>query len=202
MSNSIRLAALAGTLLVAACAPSAPEATPLSGDWTIDGDSSRLSYVSVKAGEIAESNRFSGLSGSVSADGNAVIEIDLATVNTGIDIRDGRMRDVLLNVAENPVATVSAQVDPKAFEALAIGDSVTQEVEALVSLTGIENTVFTELEVTRVAEDRVTAVSTVPIILDARAFELGDGLEQLRQLANLPSISPAVPVTFSITFER
>jgi polyisoprenoid-binding protein YceI len=202
MLNFTRTAAITGSLFLAACSQSAPEATPLAGEWTVDGADSRLSYVSVKAGDIAESNRFTGLSGSVSAEGKALIEIDLATVSTGVDIRDGRMRDILFNVAQNPVATVTAQLDPKAFEGMAIGESAIHPVEAVVKLKGIESSVYADLEVTRIANDKVVVATTEPIILDANSFDLGDGLAQLRELASLPSISTAVPVTFAFSFER
>jgi len=202
MLNFVRAAALAGSLIVAACSQATPEATPLAGDWSLDSKSSRLSYVSVKAGDIAESNRVTRVSGSVSASGAAALEIDLASVSTGVDIRNERMREVLFNVAQNPVATVTTQLDPKAFEGLAIGASVLQEIEATVSLKGIETSVFAEVEATRIANDRVLVATTDPIILDANSFDLAEGLEQLRGLAGLPSISTAVPVTFSLVFER
>ena len=63
-------------------------------------------------------------------------------------------------------------------------------------------TVYADLEVTRIANDKVVVATTEPIILDANSFDLGDGLAQLRELASLPSISTAVPVTFSFSFER
>jgi polyisoprenoid-binding protein YceI len=202
MPQFSRIAVIAVTLFLAACSKAAPEATPLDGDWTLDGEASRLSYVSVKAGDIAEVNRFAELSGSVSANGVAAIEIELASVSTGIDIRDGRMRDVLFNVAQNPFATVTAQIDPKDLDGLKIGDSTIQPVEAVVKLKGIESSVYADLEVTRIANDKVVVATTEPIILDANSFDLGDGLAQLRDLASLPSISTAVPVTFSFSFER
>ena len=76
------LAALA--LGLAACAQPAGDApkdaataaAPLAGSaWTLDPAGSRLSYVSIKAGEVAEANRFDRLSGAVAADGSATLDI-------------------------------------------------------------------------------------------------------------------------------
>jgi len=193
---------LSSCVFIAACSQGPAEAPPLAGAWTVDGDASHLAYVTVKAGEIAETNEFAGLSGTVTAEGAATIEIDLASVDTGIDIRNERMREVFFNIAENPSATVTAQLDPAAFSGLGIGETMVQPVEAQLSLVGVEKTILTELAVTRTAENRVLAATTDPIIIDAGAYGLDGGLAQLQELAGLPSITPVTPVTFTIAFEQ
>ena len=203
MFKLVRPLFAAPMLLLAACSQAPAEPSPLAqGDWTLDSDDSTLSYVTVKAGEIAEVNGFNALSGSVAENGNAQIEIDLASVNTGIDIRDERMREVFFKVADNPSATINAQIDPAAFGSLGVGESITRPVSATVSLAGVEREVETELVATRIADDRVLVVPAAPIIVEAGSFGLEEGLGKLQELAGLPSITPAVPVTFSLTFER
>lgn len=177
-------------------------ASVTDGTWTLDGAGSRLSYVSIKAGEIAEANRFDKLSGSVAADGTATLDIDLASVYTGVDIRNERMREIFFEVAGNPKAVVTAKLDPAAFAGLAVGQSITRSMNATVALKGVENPVETEVLVTRVSADRVTVVPTVPVIISTDMFELTDELGELRALAQLPSITPAVPVTFALAFTR
>jgi hypothetical protein len=58
------------------------------------------------------------------------------------------------------------------------------------------------VRVTRIAEDRVLATSVEPVIVDAGTLELTEKLAQLQEIAGLPSITPAVPVTFTIAFQR
>ena len=41
-----------------------------------------------------------------------------------------------------------------------------------------------------------------PIIVKADAFALVDGIESLREIAGLPSISRSVPVSFSLLFSQ
>lgn len=203
MTTALRTFFAAALLGLAACSQAPAEAPPLAeGTWTVDGEASRLSYVSVKSGEIAENNSFSGLSGSVAPDGAATVEIDLATVSTGVDIRNERMREIFFNVAEFPTATITAQVDPAAFEALEIGASTSQPLKGTLSVKDAETSIDTEVNVTRIADDRVLVVSKDPVIVYADALDLTEGLAQLQELAGLPSITPAVPVTFSIAFER
>jgi hypothetical protein len=172
------------------------------GTWTLEPATSRLSYVSIKAGEVAEANRFDRLSGTVAADGSATIDIDLASVNTGVDIRNERMRDIFFQVIDNPTATVTAKLDPAAFAALAVGQSISRPLKGTVSIKGAQSDIETDVLVTRVSADRVTVVPTAPVIISTDMFELTDELGELRALAQLPSITPAVPVTFTLSFSR
>lgn len=203
VTTLIRPATPAALLFLAACsqAPSAPPALTES-TWTVDSAASTLSYVSIKADQFAETNMFEKLSGSVSAEGAASIEVDLASVKTGVDIRDERMRDVLFVVSENPTANVTAQVDPASFGALGVGESAPAMLEGTLSLNGIEAPFQAETTVTRAGPDRVLVVSDKPVIVEAGQFNLTEGLGKLQELAGLPSITPVAPVTFSITFER
>jgi len=199
--------ALAAGLSACAQPAAAPEDAAASapvteGAWTLDAATSRLAYVSIKAGEIAENNAFETLAGTVAADGTATLEIDLASVNTGVDIRNERMREIFFDVANNPKASVTAKLDPAAFAGLAVGQSLTRPLEAKLALKGVEAPLATEVLVTRVAEDRVTVVPTAPVIVTTDMFELTDELGELRALAQLPSITPAVPVTFTLAFTR
>jgi hypothetical protein len=209
----VRLGVLAAALVLslAACADPAADApkdaateaaSVTEGTWALDPAGSRLSYVSIKAGEIAEANRFDKLSGSVAADGTATLDIDLASVNTGVDIRNERMREIFFDVAGNPKAVVTAKLDPAAFAGLAVGQSITRSMNATVALKGVESAIETEVLVTRVSDDRVTVVPTAPVIISTDMFELTDELGELRALAQLPSITPAVPVTFTLAFTR
>jgi polyisoprenoid-binding protein YceI len=211
--SMLRPAVLAAVLALglAACAEPAAVApkdgaaqiTPVTeGAWTLDAAGSRLSYVSIKAGEVAEANRFDTLSGSVAADGTATLDINLASVNTGVDIRNERMRDIFFQVADNPKATVTAKLDPTAFAGLAVGQSLTRPLKATVAIKGATSDVETEVLVTRVSDDRVTVVPTAPVIISTDMFGLTDELGELRALAQLPSITPAVPVTFTLAFTR
>ena len=177
-------------------------AAVIEGAWTLDSAGSRLAYVSTKAGEVAENNRFDRMSGSVAQDGTARLDIDLASVNTGVDIRNERMREIFFGVAEFPKAEVTAKLDPAAFAGLAVGQSLARPLTASVTIKGVASEVETEVLVTRVAADRVLVVPTAPVIVSTDMFGLTDELGELRALAQLPSITPAVPVTFTLAFKR
>lgn len=199
----MRITAAAALTFTAACAQGPAEPTPLAqGAWSVDAAASSLSYVSVKSGEIAEANSFTGLSGSVTPEGAASLEIDLSSIETKVDIRNERMRDIFFEVATHPKAKVTAKIDPAAFDTLAVGASVTQPLEATLSVKGVEAPVETQVSVTRTGENSVLVTSTEPVIVYADALELTEGLAKLQEIAGLPSITPAVPVSFSIAFKR
>lgn len=201
--------AFALTLGLAACAqqaadtpgdaPSSPAAVT-EGTWTLDPAASQITYVSIKAGEVAEANRFDRLTGSVAPDGTASVVIDLASVETGVDIRNERMREMFFDVAANPTATITARLDPQAFAGLAVGQALTRPLKASVSIKGVTADIETEVLVTRVADGRVTVVPTAPVIISTDMFDLTDELGELRAVAQLPSITPAVPVSFILAF--
>ncbi len=194
------------SLAVSACAlascASEPVEEPLAGDWTLNAEESRISFVSVKAGVIAEPHYFPGISGNVTAGGDAMLEIDLASVQTQLEIRDERMRDFLFDVADFPTASVSTQIDPAELAGLTSGDRIVLPSTVTLDMRGVAIDLDAELAVTRTAADKVKVETTSPVIVDASRIDLADGLEELRSLANLPSITGQVPVTVSLTFEQ
>ena len=177
-------------------------APPLAGDWTIDNTASHIAFVSVKSGEIAEAHSFKTVSGQVSETGDANIAIELASVETNIDIRNERMREFLFETNTFPQAKVTAKLTPDSFTSLAVGDSAALTLSAVLSLHGEDNDIEADVIVTRIAADKVQVLSRTPIIVRADDFLLGTGLEKLREIANLPSITPEVPVTFSLVFTQ
>lgn len=194
---------LAGALLASAAACSKPEPLPLdAGTWKADGTSGSLSFVTIKNGDVAEAHVFRSFEGSIAPGGAATLTIDLASVDTGVEIRDERMREVLFEIATYPDATVTAQLDPAGFAALGLGQSMSVELPAKLSLHGATADITADLQVSRLGEDRVEVATRRPIIISAASFGLAEGVENLRELAGLQGISGAVPVSFSITFTR
>ncbi|MCJ1962240.1 YceI family protein [Novosphingobium mangrovi (ex Hu et al. 2023)] len=199
------LALPASAALLAAACSSAPDQSapePLAGSWELEKDASRLAFVTIKAGQVVEAHSFGDLSGTVAEDGMASFAIDLASVNTNVEVRDQRMRDILFQVADFPQAKVSAQIDPASLSGLGLGEQTIVPVTATLDLHGEKTPIETRLAVTRIAPDKVEVETTSPIILDAASYALGDGLAQLQELAGLPAITAQVPVTFSLVFDK
>lgn len=198
----IRKLALVSAITLAACTPATDKAdAPLpAGAWQLAADQSNVGFVSVKAGDVGEAHSFKTLEGSVAPDGAVNIGIDLASVDTGVDIRNQRMRDMLFEVTGFPKATLSAKIDPAAVSALKPGERKALAVPVTLDLHGTTNTIEARLMVTRLAGNSMLVETASPLIIDAGAVGLGAGVEKLRAVANLPAISAAVPVTASLVF--
>ncbi|MEO0982301.1 MAG: YceI family protein [Pseudomonadota bacterium] len=202
-----RIFALAAVLAVAACTPGAPaDDTPPAQaaaptEWALVSEDSRIAFASIKAGDIIELHAFDGLSGAISPDGAARVEIPLDRVDTKIPIRDERMRDIFFETATYPTAILTAQIDQSAFADLGVGDRRRAPVLAELAMRGASVEVEADAFVTRIAPNRVEVESAEPVIIFVDDFDLGAGLEQLREIANLPAITPSSPVTFTFVFE-
>lgn len=174
----------------------------VAADWTLDGATSTIGFVTTKNGDTAEAHSFEGLSGSVTGAGAAEVSIPLASVETFIDIRNERMREFLFKVADFPAATVNADLDMAALEKLAVGERMTQEIEIVVATNGTEADYFGDVTVTRVGDNMVAVTTARPFIADARDLGYEEGVAKLQELASLEAISPAVPVTFDLFFTK
>ena len=182
--------------LAACCLASAAA----QADWSLDAEASSFLYVTSKASALSEVNNFTGLSGSISDAGEATLEIDLASVSTNIEIRDERMRDLVFQVADFPSATVQVNVDSARLDALKVGEQLDDSWDATISLHGMEQTLAAGLRVTKLADDAVQVHTLQPLLVAASSFGLSAGVEQLREVAGLPSINPNVVVNFTLVY--
>ena len=177
-------------------------ATPTWADWALNNGQSQLSFISIKKGDIAEVHRFDQLDGNVDTNGNVTLTIQLASVDTAIPIRDQRMREMLFNTNAFPRATLAAKVDASALDKLAPGDILTSSVEGKLDLHGQAVAVTAELAIARLGPNKLLVSSRKPLVLQAGDYELLEGVEKLREVAGLSSISKAVPVSFVLTFDK
>ena len=170
-------------------------------EWTLDNDDSRLNFISIKAGNIAELHQFRSFSGSVDAKGNLLVVVDLTSVDTSIEVRDGRMREFLFETDTYPSAQLTAAIDMEAIEDIDEGDSGVMTVDANLAIHGASLPLSIEVLVSRLDDDELVVSSFKPLVVNAADVDLAAGVEKLRELAGLPSISLAVPVTFNLIFD-
>ncbi len=177
-------------------------AGPCFAAWTLDNDSSQVSFVSVKAGDAGEVHRFTEISGELSSGGNASVTIQLASVDTLIPLRDERMRELLFQTNLFPTASLSTNIDMDALNAIEPGDSMDMAANLTLELHGQQLSLAAEMIVARLGDQRLMVSSRKPVIVNAASVDLVNGIEALREIANLPSISKAVPVSFVLTFDE
>ena len=175
--------------------------TPAMAQWELDSGSSSLNFISIKNNAIAETHSFGSLVGYVSAQGDARITINLDSVETLVPIRNERMREMLFETAGFPTASASATIDRAVLDAVSGGGSVSAELPFKLSLHGIEQDLTAAVLVTG-ETGGLRVVTRRPMLVSAGDFGLDEGIEALRKVAGLKSISTAVPVTFSLHFSH
>ena len=175
-------------------------AVPAHADWYLDNESSRLSFVTTKNTEVAEVQRFLVLHGKVDAKGAARLEVELDSINSGIPLRDERMRKELFEIKTFPEAQISAQINLQPINDLASGAQLELRLPFSVTLHGKTQTYSAELLATRLDERRFQVVTLEPVVLHAEDFDLAPGVATLRKAAGLKSISLSVPVGAVLIF--
>jgi len=168
--------------------------------WTLNNDSSRISFGSVKKDVVGESHSFQSINGSVSKKGEISIEIDLASIETNIDIRNERMLEhVFKGIA---TATLTAELDMEEVDGLAVGDSTITEIEGVLSFLGVEVEVEAEMFVVRIAENRVLATTNDMVYVSTEDLGIDAGVDKLMELAKLPGITRTTPITARLVFDN
>ncbi len=169
-------------------------------DWTLDKVQSQLNFISIKKSAVAEIHGFKQLDGNLSSDGRFEVGIDLASVATNIPIRDERMRGMLFEVGKFPLAKITGVTDLAPIKALSVGGMADLDVEVNLSLHGKSESMKGRVRVVRLDGSKLLVSTLQPMIVNAANFDLAAGIEKLREVAKLPAISTAVPVTFSLVF--
>ena len=118
-----------------------------------------------------------------------------------IQIRNERMQEMLFETNLFPDATISGSINLDALTGMDAGTSVARQIDFELSLHGQNVALAADVQITRTGEGVI--VSTLkPIVVMADSFSLADGVEKLREVAGLPGISRAVPVSFTVVFEQ
>ena len=168
--------------------------------WYLDGESSRLSFITTQNANVANKHRFLVLHGKVDRKGHAQLRIEMDSVNSAVPLRDERMRDQLFDFKHFPEAQITAQINLQPINELAPGAQVELRLPVTVSLRGKQHTYEAELLATRLDERRFQVVTLEPLMLQAEDFGLQPELETLRKLAGLSAISFSVPVNAVLIF--
>jgi len=170
-------------------------------NWQLSNEQSAVYFISTKNQHISEIHQFTHLSGSLSEKGQLSIEIDLASVETGIEIRNTRMREKLFLVEKFPKAILSASI-PENVRQLKVGQSLTVELPVTLQIMNIEKAMTIMAQISLNADGQFVASSVKPILLSATDFGLKSGIELLQKIADLNSIAQSVPVTFNVVFAK
>jgi polyisoprenoid-binding protein YceI len=175
---------------------------PAFSAWHLDAKQSNISFTSIKKDHIGEVHHFNRFSGQVSEQGKISLTIALDSVATGIEVRDERMKQFLFQVVKFPNAEFSAQIVPEFLNNLAVASSQVITLAGTMTLHGVSQALELQILVTKVSKQTLLVVSQQAVLINAAAFGLSEGLAKLQELASLPSISHAVPLTFVLQLSQ
>lgn len=195
-----RNGALRWFCLIAACLALGAAPARAASSWTLDPTASTLSYQSIKKNTIVETNKIRNISGVIAPDGTAKVTIDLNSVETGVDIRNVRMRFLFFETFKFPVATVSTKLDPAAFADLATKRRMKLSLPFTLDLHGQTKDLRADVVVTMISDSAVSVTSDSPIEIKVEDFGLGPAIEKLEQAGNVANIVPVGSVSFDVLF--
>ena len=169
--------------------------------WTLNAADSYLNFATTKNTHNLEVHNFTGISGDINNAGVATLTVDLNTVNTGVALRDQRMRDLLFETAIHPTATVTVNVPATLISGLGIGQVTRTDITASLSLHGLTATIATRVSVQKLTASRVVVQSLPPVLVKAETYNLAAGVEALRAAVGIASINASVPVDFALVYD-
>lgn len=173
-----------------------------AADWSVNSAQSSLNFVSVKNDVVAETHSFKDLTGSLTEAGDFAVAIPAMSIDTMIPIRNERILEHVLAAKQYATINAKGKVDSKVLTGLKTGDSVVVDQALDLTLLMKTQSLTAKVKVTKVSDSQLVVTTVAPIMLDVNKFELNAGVEKLRELAGLKSISPMVPTTFSLVLVK
>lgn len=199
LAKHCRLAGITALWLAAALL-ALPSIASAASAWVLDPAQSTLTYQSVKKNTIVETNTIRNLSGLIEPDGTAIVSLDLNSVDTGVDLRNVRMRFLFFETFQYPTATITANIDPALLDQLQQKRRMVVPLPFTLSLHGIEKGMEAKAVVTLIGDGLVSVASQAPVAVKVEDFGLLPAIEKLERAASVTNIVPIASVSFDVVF--
>jgi len=164
-----------------------------------------VSVVSVKDGVTNVSAEFADITGGVSLVNMATwgglsgeISIPLDRWDSGNELRDDRVKEVLFNIAETPNAVFEiVAIDGIPSGGIGVGAMRRATLRGEIRFADSSQEVLLPIEINRIGERRFEFESVSPGSISAEAVQLGSGLRALIRLCGHESVADLVSVSIS-----
>ncbi len=180
-------------------------ATAVSADqhnehlWQLNNGLSKLSYGTIKKNSVGEVNHFRTLTGHIDKEGKVLVNIDLTSIETYIDIRNTRMIDYVFG-KDVTTATLTASVDLSKIHSLQTGAIAAMDIEGSLALFDNNIPIETTMKVAKLGENQFMALTDEMIMIKTESMGVKAGIDKLKALAKLDSITRVVPVSMHLVF--
>jgi polyisoprenoid-binding protein YceI len=167
--------------------------------WEVQPEVSSVQFVTTKAGQagvggISEVQKFTQFSGTLSDAGKLEFAVTLASVQTGFEIRDERLKTMLFKVVETPKATFSADMNSNLIDKLAMGQSSDLEIEGKFTIGGQTKPMKAALRVTRLSATQLQVVTRESLVVNLNDYGMKTGVEALREIMGLNFVASVAPI--------
>ena len=123
------------------------------------------------------------------------------SVDTGIDLRNVRMRFLFFETFLHPEATITGRVTAEMLEGLADLRRKTLFVPVEIDLHGVKKAMEVEVVATMITDNTVSIASIIPVTFKVDDFNLLANLAKLEDAASV-DILPLATVTFDFVFNK
>jgi outer membrane protein OmpA-like peptidoglycan-associated protein len=172
----------------------------LNQDWLLDPTRSHVYMQTEKREGVIERHQFTAVEGGVTKDGDATIKIDLASIETGIDLRNVRLRFLLFETYKFPTAEIHARLDKNKLQGLSARTPVNYPLLLSVNMHGIANDIPTSVWVTRISDTTVSVATINPILVTGESFGFTKNVAKLVDSMGGIRIVPDASITFELIF--
>ncbi len=190
-------------LALVAAAPSLRSANAqdiLNQDWVLNPSQSHIYVQTEKLQGVVEKHEFTSIDGNVSRNGDVSIRIDLNTLDTGIDLRNVRMRFLLFETFKFPTAEITAKLDKSKLAELPTRSRISYTLPARVNLHGIVKDFEIPVTIARINNTTVNVSTIRAVEVSAETFDFMRGMAKLSDAQGGIRIVPAASITFDLTF--
>jgi OOP family OmpA-OmpF porin len=172
----------------------------LNEDWVLDPAQSNVYMQTEKLEHKIEKHRFTSLEGNVSKNGDASIKIDLNSIDTGVDLRNVRMRFLLFETFKYPYAVITAKIDRSKLSDLTSQSRISYVLRAHVDMHGIVKDLDIPVEIGRVNDNTISVSTIEPVQVSGETFDLMGGLGKLSDAMGGIRIVPSASFSFDLAF--
>jgi len=172
----------------------------LSQEWVLNPRLSNVYMQTVKKNEVFETHQFNAVEGGVTEDGNAVINIQLESIDTHHDLRNVRMRFLLFETFKFPEAQITANINKSKLENLTGQTRIPYLLDFTVGMHGLEKEFQAPVWVTLINDTTVSVATIKPVIVAAKDFGLEGNVGKLAELVGGILIAPGASITFDLVF--
>ena len=136
----------------------------LATRWSVNAANSTFNFVTVKKINTAEALTFTSLQGTVNSDGKATLTIPLASVSSGVDIRNSRLQSILFETNYTPSLHFTTQLTLATLDAMAAGSTSVSSFTGNLVLHGISKEITFDALVIKHDANNISVSPRKPII--------------------------------------